>query len=157
MGSDFLFLFFYLPDYCAIFKPSSRLALSHQDFSLKSDRHIFSSFPVLMLLQSSFLPFPPRGLLPACCSLCCPPLAEAEAGGEDTLKIACFPPAARRAGETGLISADARPSQLSYAVLFCSFPLPSPRGGAASPKVLSLAWTSLMVPTTSPQRPLQDG
>lgn len=60
-------VFFYLPDYCAIVKPWHYLI----KISPWSQTHIFSSFPALMVLQSSFLLFPTRGLLPACPSPQC--------------------------------------------------------------------------------------
>lgn len=73
--------FFYLPKDCAIFKPYSRLALSHQDFSMKSACHIFSRPSCFGSLAEFISPLPNPGLLSACHSPQCPVLSLAVAGG----------------------------------------------------------------------------
>ena len=68
-------IFFYLPDYCAIFKPSCRLALSHQDFSLKSARRMFSRPSCFGSLTELISPLPNPRLLLACPNPQCPVLS----------------------------------------------------------------------------------
>lgn len=155
-------IIFYLPVYSVILKPSPRLALSHQDFSLKSLVIFSAGFSALMALQSSFLLF----LTPGFCG---PPSAQYPVLSLVGRRAGCAwvpaqpvrPQPQARHGALGsdvwapFCQCSAIASSLTVLMdflLFHSFPLPIPRGSSHSPKVLSLAWTCLDIFITSPHR-----